>query len=331
MKHVRILSIIFVLAGAFAFGGYYWWHQQLNQLPEYIVSGNGRIESQEIHIATKYPGRVAQVLVQEGDMVEADQVLARMDTAELEANFAKAKANIAQAQGSVTEAKAVIAQRESELKLAQQELDRASSLVQKGHISKEYLDQRQASRDSASATIVAARARLTSTLRAVESAMAELQRIQTQINDSVLKAPRMGRVQYRLAEPGEVLAGGGKVITLLDLSDVYMTIFLPTTHVGRVFIGSDARIVLDALPELVIPAKVSFIAAEAQFTPKQVETRTEREKLMFRLKVKIDRELLLAYIEKVKTGLPGEAYIQLGSNLQWPDHLAVKLPPAATQ
>ena len=118
---------------------------------------------------------------------------------------------------------------------------------------------------------------------------------------------------YRLAEPGEVLAAGGKVLTVLELTDVYMTIFLPTALAGRIAVGSEARIVLDAVPQYVIPATVSFVAARAQFTPKDVETRTEREKLMFRVKVRIDPELLTKYRDQVKTGLPGVAYVRLNA------------------
>jgi len=331
MKSFRTILIVLVLAAGAAGGGYYWWQQQQSQLPENIASGNGRIEAEEVHVAAKYAGRVAEVLVSEGDMVEAGQILARMDTAELEASLAKARADVAQAQETVAEANARIAQRESELKFAQQELGRASFLVQKGHVSIQRLDQRQTERDTAQAALEAARAHLVSTQRAVESAEAEAARIQTQISDSVLKAPRRGRVQYRLAEPGEVLAGGGRVVTLLDLTDVYMTIFLPTAQVGRVFVGAEARIILDAVPEYVIPATVSFVAAAAQFTPREVETRSEREKLMFRVKVKIDPVLLLAHMDKVKTGVPGEAFVLLGSDARWPDRLAVRLPPTPSQ
>jgi len=319
-----------LLAGGAAGGGYYWWQTQQDRLPGYIASGNGRIEAEEVHIATKYAGRVAEVLVEEGDTVDAGQVLARMDTAELLASLAKAEAEVAQAEEDVAEANAQVTQRVSELKFAQQELARATFLINKGHVSQARLDQRQTERDAAKAALEAARAHLLSTGRAVESAAAEARRVQTQIDDAELKTPRDGRVQYRLAEPGEVLAAGGKVVTVLDLSDVYMTIFLPTAQVGRVLVGSEARIILDAAPEYVLPANVSFVAAEAQFTPREVETRSEREKLMFRLKVKIDPALLL-HREKVKTGLPGEAYVFLGSDGGWPARLAVKLPPVATQ
>lgn len=331
MKNLRAVLLILLLAGGAAGGGFYWWRTQQNQLPGHIASGNGRIEAEEVHIATKYAGRVVEVLVEEGNTVEAGQVLARMDTAELLASLAKADAEVAQADEDVMEAEAQVAQRVSELTFANQELARASFLINKGHVSQARLDQQQTERDAAKAALEAARAHLLSTQRAVESAAAEARRIQTRIDDSELKTPRDGRVQYRLAEPGEVLAAGGKVVTVLDLTDVYMTIFLPTAQVGRVRIGSDARIVLDAVPEYVIPASVSFVAAEAQFTPREVETRSEREKLMFRLKVKIDPELLQLHQEKVKTGLPGEAYVLLGSDGGWPARLTVKLPPAPGQ
>jgi HlyD family secretion protein len=115
------------------------------------------------------------------------------------------------------------------------------------------------------------------------------------------------------------------VVTVLELSDVYMTVFLPTEEAGRALIGSEGRIVLDAAPHLVIPAAVSFVAPRAQFTPKEVETRAEREKLMFRVKVRIDPDLLARHSDKVKTGLPGIAYVRLDPRAEWPEHLRVKL------
>jgi HlyD family secretion protein len=134
-------------------------------------------------------------------------------------------------------------------------------------------------------------------------------------------------VQYRVSEPGEVLGAGGRVLNLVDLSDVYMTFFLPTAQVGRVTLGSEVRLVLDAAPQFVIPARATFVADVAQFTPKTVETQIEREKLMFRIKAHIPPELLREHIKQVKTGLPGVAYVQLDQQAQWPDRLAVRLPP----
>ncbi|MDJ0947906.1 MAG: HlyD family efflux transporter periplasmic adaptor subunit [Alphaproteobacteria bacterium] len=327
----RTVLAVLVAAAVASAAGWYWWQQELDRLPDHIGTGNGRIEAEEVHVATKFAGRVAEVLAEEGDMVAAGAVLARMDTAELEASLARAKADIAKSEEDVAEAEANITLRESELKFAEQELGRALFLLQKGHVPKELADRRLTERDTAAAALNAARAHLASSRRAVEADMAEARRVQTQIDDSLLKSPRDGRIQYRLAEPGEVLAAGGRVVTVLDLTDVYMTIFLPTDQVGRVFLGAEARIILDPVPQYVIPAKVSFVASEAQFTPREVETRSEREKLMFRVKVKIAPELLRRYTERVKTGVPGEAFVLLGADAVWPDSLAVKLPDPPTR
>lgn len=132
-------------------------------------------------------------------------------------------------------------------------------------------------------------------------------------------------MQYRLAEPGEVLSAGSRVVTILDLENVYMTIFLPAKDIGKIIVGSEARIVLDSLPNAVIPAKVSFISSEAQFTPREVETREEREKLMFRVKIRIPKSLLSKHIEKVRTGLPGIGYVMLGDTNDWPEYLKVNI------
>jgi HlyD family secretion protein len=187
------------------------------------------------------------------------------------------------------------------------------------------LIQQEAQRQAAVAALASARIDVDYREAVIAAAAAHAERIKADIADSTLTSPIRGRVLYRLAEPGEVLAAGGKVVTVLELSDVYMTIFLPTEDAGRAVIGSEGRIVLDAVPHLVIPAAVSFVAPRAQFTPKEVETRTEREKLMFRVKVRIDPELLARHADRVRTGLPRVAYVRLDARAEWPEHLRVKL------
>jgi len=326
MPRTKALLILLLFVTSAAAIGWYWWKEAQNRLPASITFGNGRIEAEEIQVATKYSGRIASVLVDEGDWAKAGQVVAMMDTAELEAAREKAKAETARAEDSRAESEALIAQRRAELQYADAELRRAAVLARQGHIAKDLLERRQSERDVAQAALNAATARLATSDRAIEAAQAEVRRITTQIDDATLTTPREGRIQYRLAHAGEVLPAGGRVVTLLDLTDVHMTIFLPTRDAGRVFIGSEARIVLDAAPQYVIPARVTFVAAEAQFTPKEVETRSERDKLMFRVKVTIAPELLREHLEKVKSGLPGVAYVRLGAADEWPERLAVKLP-----
>ena len=297
-----------------------------DQVPEHIGSGNGRIEATEVDIATRIPGRLESFEVREGDMVEAGMLLAVMDTDELEASLAAAQASLHQAEQSRRLAEAVVAQRESERRYAQAELARIESLADRGHASQEQLDRARTAAETAEAALQAARVQVASADASIEAAKASARRIQTNIDDSQLTTPVGGRVLYRLAEPGEVLAAGGKVATVLDVTDVYMTIFLPTAQAGKVRVGSEARIVLDALPDYVVPAEVSFVAAEAQFTPKSVETRSEREKLMFRVRIRINPDLLKAYRDRVKTGVPGEAYVRLDESLPWPDSLKASLP-----
>lgn len=327
MKLSTLLKLALVLAALAAGAGWYLWQKNQDRLPAGIAMSNGRIEAEEVNIATKYAGRVAEVLVREGDPVSAGQVVARMDAAEMTASLEHAEAAVGQAREAVAEARAQIAQRQAELTLAEREFDRTLALFRSGNAARERVDQRLAVRDGARSALAAAQSRLASAERAVEVAAAEARRVRTQLDDLALRAPRDGRVQYRLAEPGEVLAAGGRVLTLIDLAEVYMTIFLPTREAGQVRIGGEARIVPDAAPHYVVPAAVSFVSDRAQFTPKEVETRSEREKLMFRVKLRIDPALLRVHAARVKTGLPGEAYVRLDPAVPWPERLAVKLPP----
>ncbi|MGI9356949.1 MAG: HlyD family secretion protein [Rhizobiaceae bacterium] len=323
---------VIVIAAAAGAGGYLYWQQQLvAQLPEGIASGNGRIEADQVDISTKIAGRVQEIVVKEGDMVRASQVVAKIDTAELDALLLSARAYVAQAESAVAAAETVIVQRRSELKLAEQNLERTAKLVKKGYDTREKLESRMNVMDTARATLDAAKASLTSAKRSVEAAEAEQMRIQTKIADCTLTSPVVGRVLYRLAEPGEVLGIGGKVLTLVNLAEIYMEIFLPSAQAHLVSVGSEARIKLDIL-DVAIPAKVSFISPESQFTPKQVETRSERDKLMFRVKVRVPQELVNEYIDRVKTGVRGVAYVRLQGNLKpdWPDFLQ-NLPPDTAQ
>lgn len=321
----RVLVLLLVAAVAIA-AGLWWWKLRPAPLPAGFVSGNGRVEATQIDIATKLPGRIKDVLVHEGDFVQAGQVVATIDTQTLDAELRQAQAQITQARNALETARAVVAQRESELDYAQSTLKRSEDLVKQGFVSPQKLDGDRTATLTAKAALTASRAQVVQAQSAIEAATAAAQRIQADIDDSTLKAPRAGRVQYRLAEPGEVLPAGGKVVSMLDLNDVYMTLFLPETLAGRLRIGAQVRLVFDAAPEYVVPASVTFVAADAQFTPKTVETAAERQKLTFRVKAQIDPELLRKYLDRVKTGVPGTAYVQLDPNAPWPANLEVKLP-----
>ena len=321
---------------------------------EGLVRGNGRIEAVEIDVATRVPGRLKAVLVDEGEFVKTDRVLAQIDTESLDAQRRQADAQLRQAQVAIETARsqlaqresdrlaaqAVVSQRQADLEAAGTQLKRSMALIDQGFISPQAVDTDRTRADSAKAAVGAARAQVAaataaiataqsqvaSAESAVAAAQAAIERIQADIDDASLKAPRDGRVQYLVARPGEVVAAGGRVLNMLDLSDVYMSFFLPTAAAGRVALGAEVRLVLDAAPQYVIPAQVSFVASEAQFTPKTVETQSEREKLMFRVKARIPPELLRQHITQVKTGLPGVAWVRLSPDRDWPERLQPKLP-----
>jgi len=320
------IAIGIILIVGIVVGGYLWQQFQQPGLPESFASGNGQIEATEVDIATKLPGRLVEVLAREGDLVGPGQILARMDSEQQEAYLREAEAQLRQTRESKNRALAIVTQRESELAFAEKEYQRSQVLVKDALISREKVDQDRSTKQTAEAALQAAQVGVREAEAAIEAAVAGTERIKTDIGDGTLKAPAGGRVLYRLAEPGEVLAGGGKVLTVLELTEVYMSIFLPAGQAGRVTVGDEARIVLDVRPDLVIPAKISFVAPRAQFTPKEVETRTEREKLMFRIKVQIDPALLKRYVEKVKTGVRGVAYVRLDPDAEWPENLQVRLP-----
>lgn len=321
---VRWLLLAALLAGVV--GVYVHTRLSNKPLPAGIVSSNGRLEATEIDISTKLAGRIEAVLLQEGDFVERGQIVARMDTTVLRAQLRETQSDASRARMALNTANAVVEQRRNELALAQSILRRSQQLVQGHFISTEKLDTDQAQVNVASATLTAAVSQVAVAKAAIEAAGATIDRIKADVEDSVLRAPTAGRAQYRLAQPGEVLPAGGKVVGMLDLADVYMTLFLPEDSAGKLAIGAQARLVFDAIPEYVVPARITFVATEAQFTPKTVETATERQKFVFRVKAQLDPQLLRQHWTHVKAGVPGTGYVQVDPHAAWPDALAIRLP-----
>ena len=180
--------------------------------------------------------------------------------------------------------------------------------------------------NGAIAALNAANDRVGEADRAIDAATHDAELYKVNIADNTLDAPRDGRIQYRIANVGEVLPAGGRVFTMLDILYVYMDIYLPTSEAGKVRIGSDARIMLDAVPDVAIPAKVAFIATQAQFTPKTVETKDERDKLMFRIRVKIDPERLRARAPSSEKRATRRRLRQVRSAVDWPPKLQGPVP-----
>lgn len=297
-----------------------------NKLPPGVVRSNGRLEAEYVDVTSKLAGRLVEVNAVEGQMLRAGDVVAKLDSAEIEAQLRSAEAQIRRAERLRDQAQANVALRQSERNLAAQELQRTDALQQRGFATDQQRDQRRSQMTTADAALRAALAAVEEAKAAVDVAEAETARLRTVMKDTVLLAPRDGRVQYKLLHIGEVVAPGTKIVTMVDLSDIYMTLFLPAKDAGRLALGDEARLVLDPFPSYVVPARVSFVASEAQFTPKAVETAEEREKLVFRVKVAIPAELLKRYEEIAKTGIRGLAYLRTRPDAEWPKNLGIVLP-----
>jgi len=318
-KILLVMVLVLVLGAAFAF-----WRLRAPELPQGLAFGNGRLEATEVDVATKVGGRLASLLPHEGDKVAQGQTVATLDADNIAAQWRAAQAQVRQAQQATRAAQAGVRKAESDVSLARITLQRSQELVKKGFISGATLDRDRNTQQGADASLSAARTQVAESEAATQAAIAQGESLSASVNDTSLKAPITGRVLYRLAEPGEVLAAGSKLLTLLDMSDVSMTIFLPAADAGKVAIGSPARILLDALPDQVLPATVTFVAPRAQFTPKEVETRSEREKLMFRVKVKVDATWLAQHEQITKGGMPGLAYVQTDPQAPWPKNLQLR-------
>jgi HlyD family secretion protein len=273
---------------------------------------------------------------------EAGVAGAREEFTAAKAAIATANADVAAAKADIAAANAAIEQQQGEIKLAQTEADRQRRMLAENATSQALFDTRQtalatakstltsiqAQADAAQARGAAAQSRAATAQsqadaaqRQIEVAQAQVAVTQSRIKDATLISPITGRVLYRLVQPGEVLGPGGKALTLVDLSDVYMEIYLPSNYAAALKTGAPARITVDYEPDKSAAAYVSFVSPEAQFTPKQVETKSEREKLMFRVKLQIPPELVTHYVERIKTGVRGVGYVKVRPDATWPQWL----------
>lgn len=308
-KLKKILFPLLIVVAIASFVVYQQISANRNQLPDYLISGNVRLEMGRIDIASLYAGRVEKVFVKEGDEVKAGDELLKLEDIQSAAQLSAAQSAKARAVATLESQKQKQANAELDFKNAQQ-------LHKEKLVSDSELKKRQIQRQAEISGINAARA-------AVNEAEAQIQRIENINNDMFLKAPIDGMVEYRLAETGEVVGAGMRLLSLLNPSDISANIFVPMLRLPEIAVGQEARIIVDGL-DIVFPAKVSFISQQAQFTPKYVETKSEREKLMFKVKLSIAPEIALKYRQYLKGGITATAYIS--TNNHFPDNLAIKLP-----
>lgn len=313
---IGVITAIIAIIGAAA-----WRFLRPSAIPEGFAYGNGRLEATETAIASKIQGKLLEVRFREGADLKAGEIAAVLDGEDVRARLRAAEADLVRAREAARESRENVKAAISEQELAVATYRRTEELIRKNFISKAQLDRDKTTLDTAAANLAGARNRVSEADAAVESAQANVDALKVGVDDTLLRVPVDGRVLYRLAEPGEVVSAGGRVLAMIDLSDVYMYVYLNTEESGKVVIGDEARIVLDALPNIPIPARVAFVAPKNQFTPKEVETREERIKFMFRVKLKIDREWLEKNSHIAKPGMPGTGWVRIRPGAPWPANL----------
>ena len=329
-RYVVVAAAAVVLAGGGAAGYVAWKQYEASQLPAGIVSVNGRVEATQVDISTKIAGRVIEIVPHEGDIVSTGEVVALIDTSQTMAQLHQAQAAAALARQTVATRLAEVASDDAQLHFANEEMRRTATLVAKGWSTHEQYDQRTQQLNSADAALKAAKSQVDEAEAAVKTADAKVEELQAVIDDSTIN--RRSAAGCNIASSSRGRCFRRRQDRDGDRSLGRLHDHLPSrSQAGRLKIGDDARVVVDAAPEYVFPATVSFVAPELQFTPKTVEVQSEREQLMFRVKLQAPLQLLKNIEDQVKAGLRGMGYVRIDPSANWPDRLAVKLPPSDEQ
>jgi len=331
MNPKRLLPVALLLAVA----GWAFWHFVLSggERDADRLRASGTVEATDAQLGFQIPGRIVEIAVREGDRVEAGAMLARIDAAELEARRDQAAASLTAARARLNELEAgfrdeEIAQARSQLATAadrvadaERDLERTRTLHAGRAVSREALDKAElavalaaAERDRSGEqlrllesgqrreTIEAARAQ-------VAASQAALATLEANLAYTEIAAPFSGVVSVRHREPGEIVPAGAAVVTLLDLGDRWVRIYVPENRLGAVHLGQAAEITSDTFPGRTYAGEVSFLADQAEFTPKNVQTTEERVRLVYAVKVRVTGDAA----NELKPGLPADVELRLGA------------------
>ncbi|MBF8297642.1 MAG: Secretion protein HlyD precursor [candidate division NC10 bacterium] len=327
-QKIGLLVGLIMVAGAAAFVG---WELVRGKGGGEVLVANGTIEATEVEVSSKLPGRIAQLLVREGDAVQANQIIARLDMAEIEAEVAQHRAALARTEAQlkellagsrveeIEEAHANLRQAEDNLKLAKDDWDRFDNLFKEGAISAQERDRAKNKVEVAISQVKAARERyqmirigprpevIEAARHERDRAKAALGAAQVRLRDGTILAPLAGIVLTKRAEQGEIVNPGFPIVVLIDPDDLWLRVYIPESEIGLVKIGQKGTITVDSFPNRRFEGKVIEISSKAEFTPRTVQTKKERVNLVFGVKISLDnRERLL------KPGMPADAEIIVG-------------------
>jgi HlyD family secretion protein len=272
-----IAAAAVILTGA-ALGGWAWWRGR--QTGPDLLRASGRIEVAEVHVSSKVTGRVAALHVREGNEVKAGQLIAELEGEDLQAQLRQTRA--------------VLLQNQARLKIARLTRDRNRELLSDGAIARQEVDRADSEFQAAEA--------------AEKEAAANVRRLETQVAELKVFAPLDGTVLTKAVETGEVVPAGKPLILVGDLDQLWIKIYVPETQVGKVTLGAPARILVDSFPDRPFPGAVTWIADQAEFTPKNIQTKEERVNLVYAVKISVRNVQ-----RQLKAGMTADAELLLGS------------------
>ncbi len=334
MRAILIVGalLLAVLASAF-------FYAQSRPAPESgVLRVSGNIEMTDAEVSFKIPGRVAERLVSEGETVRAGQLVARLDTGELAQEVALRKAEVRAAEAALAEletgsrpeeiaqAEAVVRRTQADMTRARADLKRLKALYEQDNVSVQDYDAATTSVAVTEAKLREAQEQLRLVKKGprvekIDRARAQLQQAkeslslaETRMSYAALASPLTGLALSHNIEPGEFVAAGTPIVTVGDLEHVWLRAYVNETDLGRVKVGQTARVTTDSYPGKVYEGRVSFIASQAEFTPKSVQTEKERVKLVYRIKITIANPEM-----ELKAGMPADARIILSDRSEASD------------
>jgi HlyD family secretion protein len=325
------IVIPLVLLAAVGAGAWYWFNRPAEAGEDLTASGT--VEATDAQLGFQAPGRIAEITVREGGRVRAGAVLARLDSSEAEARRAQAAAQVAAARAALAElergarreevatAQAALDAAGDRLGNAESDYQRTRTLFEGGAVSRETLDNARLALEVAKSQRTQAAEQLQLVQKGPRPERIEQARAQVAQGEAALRAaevvlghltimaPFDGLVTVRAREPGEIVQAGAPVLTLMNPGDRWVRIYIREDRVGAVHLGNRAVITSDTFPGKTYPGEVAFIASEAEFTPKNVQTTEERVKLVYAVKVRVTGDP--GY--ELKPGLPADVRLEEGS------------------
>lgn len=316
MKRVWLIAAVLVaLAAGSAF---LYFALQPKPQPAQVVYGSGRIEADEVRVASEVPGRLVANLPREGEGVGQGMELARIEAVDFELQASQAEAQRRASGYSAAQLDAQISLAEHHAGTARADLARFETLRSQGWTTIPQLDLRRNAYEAAIGQASSLRQQRAQALAQTEVAGRTLALARQRLGRTIIRAPLTGTVLDRLIEPGEVVSAGQPLLVLADLRRVRLKVFVTEADLGKIRLGAPARLRVDAFPARDFPARVAQVDAQAQFTPRDVHVQDERARTVYGVLLEADNPAGL-----LKPGMPADAWILWDQAAGWPKQLRI--------